>query len=110
MRFGRASSECPVSERTKQNSLIIKILGTAMVIGLIGVVVLEVENINADALQVVVSACIGALAAKLTGDADDNSDGGDEMELLGRAVNRQMVAQFFREASDQHPETPKKDT
>ena len=90
----------------KQNGLIIKILGIAMIIGLIGIVILDVLRLDTDAIQVVVSACVGALAARLTGDQDE-PDRGDEMELLGRAVNRQMVAQFFREASDQHPETPK---
>jgi hypothetical protein len=93
---------------SRQNDLIIKILGTTMVIGLIGIVVLEALHINPDAVQVIVSASVGALAAKLTGDAED--DTADEMEVLGRAVNRQMVAQFFREASDQHPGEPKNET
>jgi hypothetical protein len=93
---------------SRQNDLIIKILGTTMVIGLIGIVALEALHINPDAVQVIVSASVGALAAKLTGDAED--DTADEMEVLGRAVNRQMVAQFFREASDQHPREPKNET
>lgn len=92
-----------------QNTLIIKILGALVLLGMIGIVVLDVLRYDTDTIQIVVSAAVGALAAKLT-DGDSPTDrqvDPDELELLGRRLNRQLIAQFLREASDQGPGEPK---
>jgi hypothetical protein len=93
----------------EQNTLIIKILGALVLIGMVGIVVLDVLQYETDAVQIVVSAAVGALAAKLTADVEPPARevDPDELELIGRRLNRQLIAQFLREASDPDIREPK---
>jgi 1-deoxy-D-xylulose 5-phosphate reductoisomerase len=93
----------------RNNTLIIKILGVTMSLGIVGIIVLDVFRLDADPLQIIVSACVGALAAKLTDTSKASTDvvvheDSDDLELLGRAVNKQLVAQFLREAATESDE------
>ena len=98
-------------QQRSEDSLIIWVLGTALVISiiLIGAIQLFVgETRNTSFFEVLASSMAGALAGRITSSnrGKDDSDE-DDMAVIGREATRRVVSEALRGLSDHDDDPPK---